>query len=72
VPFPFPHAGGALTLYDLLLSAGPSSSEWEAVAVESQECVEALFGLYHEALGRLVAIAVRVEEAFLAEAAAAS
>jgi Zn-dependent protease with chaperone function len=69
VPYPFPHARGAIALDQFVQPVAPSHDESEGVFNESLACLERLFPLYGEVLGRLAQIAAQVEEALAPEPA---
>jgi hypothetical protein len=72
VAYPFPHAQGAVTLDRFVQPDAPSQSEWERVCDESLTCLDRLFALYYEVLGRLTRIAAQVEDALAPETAPGS
>lgn len=67
VPYPFSHAQGAITLEQYVQPDAPPSDEQQALFGESVACLERLFPLYDEVLGRLAQIAMQVEEALAPE-----
>ena len=69
VRYPFPHARGAITLDQFVEPEAPSQEEHEALFGECLACLDRLFPLYEEALGRLAQIASRVEESLVPEMA---
>jgi Zn-dependent protease with chaperone function len=62
VSYPFPHARGAITLDQFVQPDAPSRDEREAVFNECLACLDRLFPLYDQVLGRLAQIAARVED----------
>ena len=69
VSYPFPHARGAITLDQFVQPDAPSREEREAVFNECLACLDRLYPLYEEVLGRLAQIAARVEETLAPERA---
>jgi Zn-dependent protease with chaperone function len=69
VSYPFPHARGAVTLDQFVRLDAPPLDEREALFNECLTCLDRLFPLYHEVLGRLAQIAARVEDTLAPEAA---
>ena len=69
VSYPFPHARGAITLDQFVQPDAPPQEEWVAICNESLTCLDRLFPLYYELLGRLAQIAGRVEETLAPESA---
>ena len=69
VSYPFPHARGAITLDQFVEPDAPSHDEREALLNECLACLDRLFPLYEEVLGRLAQIASRVEETLAPETA---
>ena len=69
VPYPFPHARGAITLEDFVQPDAPPHDEREAIFNQSLACLERLFPLYDDVLGRLAQIAAQVEETLALEPA---
>ena len=69
VSYPFPHARGAITLDQFVQPVAPPRDEREAVFNESLACLDRLFPLYDEALGRLAQIAAQIEDTLAPETA---
>ena len=69
VSYPFPHARGAITLDQFVEPDAPSHEEREALFNECLACLDRLYPLYEEVLGRLAQIASRVEETLALETA---
>ena len=67
VSYPFPHARGAITLDQFVEPDAPSQAEHDALFDECLACLDRLFPLYDEVLGRLARIAGRVEDALAPE-----
>ena len=68
VPYPFAHARGAITLDQFVQpDAAPSQGEAEALFTECMTCLDRLYPLYEEVLGRLAQIASQVEESLAPE-----
>jgi hypothetical protein len=69
VSYPFPHARGAIALDQFVQPDAPPHDEGEGVFNESLACLDRLYPLYDEVLGRLAQIAARVEETLALEPA---
>jgi Zn-dependent protease with chaperone function len=69
VRYPFSHARGAITLDRFVEPDARSQEEHEALFGECLACLDRLYPLYEEALGRLAQIASRVEETLAPETA---
>jgi Zn-dependent protease with chaperone function len=69
VSYPFPHARGAITLDQFVQPDAPPHDEGEGVFNECLACLDRLYPLYEEVLGRLAQIAARVEETLAPEPA---
>lgn len=68
VPYPFAHARGAITLDQFVEpDEAPSQEEAEALFTECMTCLDRLYPLYEEVLGRLAQIAAQVEESLAPE-----
>ncbi len=68
VPYPFAHARGAITLDQFVEpDAAPSQEETEALFTGCLTCLDRLYPLYEEVLGRLAQIAAQVEESLAPE-----
>ena len=59
--YPFPHPRGQLTVVEYARFEKPGKGQWEAVYQESNSHLERLFALHYRLLGRLLAIASRIE-----------
>ena len=69
VSYPFPHARGAITLDQFVQPVAPTNDDSEALFNECVACLDRLYPLYEEVLGRLAQIAARVEETLAPELA---
>jgi Zn-dependent protease with chaperone function len=69
VSYPFPHARGAITLDQFVQPDAPAHDEWDGVFNECLACLDRLYPLYEEVLGRVAQIAARVEETLAPEPA---
>lgn len=67
VPYPFPHARGAITLEQFVEPDAPPHDEREDLFNQGLACLERLFPLYDDVLGRLAQIAAQVEETLALE-----
>ena len=69
VSYPFPHARGAITLDQFVQPVAPTNDDSETLFNECVACLDRLYPLYEEVLGRLAQIAARVEETLAPELA---
>ena len=68
VPYPFAHARGAITLDQFVEpDAAPSQEETQALFTDCMTCLDRLYPLYEQVLGRLAQIAAQVEESLAPE-----